>query len=72
MLTQVLNESPYVHFFTMGYVLEETMALFKTSPHDVEWDEVDNLYVQWMYCLWDSNFYLWDGIVPVIFFDMLQ
>lgn len=48
------------------------MSLFKTSPQEVEWEEVDNLYVQWMYHLWDSKFYLWDGIAPVIFFDMLQ
>ena len=72
MLAHMPNKSLYVHFFTMGYVLEESMALLKASPQDVEWEEIDNLYVQWMDYLWDSKFYLWDGAVPVVFYNMLR
>ena len=72
MLTQMTNKYHYEHAFTMGYVLEESLALFKASPQDVEWEEVDNLLVQWLYDLWDGKFYLWDGTVPGIFLKMLQ
>lgn len=68
LFTSILHK---IEFCSLESILEETIVLLRSSPQDIEWEEVDKLFEQWLFWIW-CDFRSVSDLTFRIFRNMLQ